>query len=47
MNNITLFDDEKELLLEAIVDKVDYGGSVEKMNRYIRLFEKISGTKLP
>ena len=47
MKQMTLFDDEKELILELIVEKVDYGGSVNKMNRCIRLYEKISGEKLP
>ena len=47
MNNITLFDDEKILILKLIRNKVASGDSIEMINAYLKLYEKIDGKKLP
>lgn len=42
-----LTDEERHLIAEMIVDKVNYGGSLEKISKYIELFKKISGEEMP
>ena len=47
MKQMTLFDDEKELILGLIRYKVAKGDSIRMVNSYLQLYEKISGEKLP
>ena len=46
MKQMTLFDDEKILILKLIRNKVASGDSIEMINAYLRLYEKIDGKKI-
>ena len=47
MENITLFDEEKALILSLIKRNVEKGGTIREMVDCLRLYEKIDGKKIP
>ena len=46
MRTVTLFDEEIELILWLVKNKVASGDSIRMVNAYLRLYEKISGEKI-
>ena len=46
LNDIQLSDEEKNLILELIIYRINNGWSVSKINKCLKLYEKISGKKI-